>query len=215
MIAGILLAILLSEYMEVHMICHGRLFCSLGFLLLLSACGANNHSGGSSFPVDIYSDNAVASSASTAADFQTALTFWEQKAGRKLFNYKGVWSQGAPYTGTADNPTGATANVLFFQNPWPFAANIAGKTTVFSQGPEIQGAIVMINPSIPLCAGDCTSSPGSNSQRKDFAHELGHFLGLNHIEDINDIMYPILQTGGVLDGVNVDMPSLLQLTNPT
>ncbi len=196
------------------MICQGRLFVSLGFLLLLTACGSNNHQGWSAFPVAIYTDSSVASNPAALADFQTAVAFWEGKAGKKLFAYQGTWSGGNPYSGTADNPTGATANVLFFQNPWPFAANIAGKTTVFSQGPEIQGAIVMINPTIPLCSGDCQGQPGSNSQRKDFAHELGHFLGLNHTQDVNDIMYPVLQTGGVLDGVGVDMGTLLQLTNP-
>ena len=162
----------------------------------------------------IYSDSTVASDPAAMDDFKASMAFWEEKAGKALFAYQGVWSQGTPYAGSADNPTGASANVLFFQNPWPFAANIAGKTTVFSQGPEIVGAIIMINPTIPLCSGECSGQSSSNSQRKDFTHELGHFLGLNHVQDVNDIMYPVLQSGGSLNGVSVDMPSILQLTNP-
>ncbi|MBI3544741.1 MAG: matrixin family metalloprotease, partial [Deltaproteobacteria bacterium] len=93
-----------------------------------------------------------------------------------------------------------------------FGPNVAGLTTVNWAGSEIEGAVVMINNTIPLCSGDCVSGLAT-SQRKAFAHELGHFLGLQHGSDVNDIMYPTLQPGGKLDTVSVDLTTLMELTS--
>lgn len=142
------------------------------------------------------------------------MRFWETKAGRKLFDFKGAWAQPqAPYTGTAGSPGTITSNVLLFQNPWPYAQNLAGVTTVNTTGTQIDGAVVMINSTTPMCSGDCVSGFGDTSQRKTIAHELGHFLGLPHVQDAANIMYPQVQAGGSLDTVVVDDAALQALTS--
>jgi len=187
---------------------------SLGLcVLVLSACGQGNSSTWKSFPVPIYADSTLLSRPGGSDDLQAAMSFWEQKAGKKLFDFKGQWSGGNPYVGDAAAPTGAVANVIFFQNPWPFAMEIAGRTTVFPSNDGIAGSVVMINPEIPLCAGDCAYQQNVTSQRKDFTHELGHFIGLNHSPDINNIMYPVLQPGGSLDSVSIDAAALTAAVN--
>ncbi|MBI3555002.1 MAG: matrixin family metalloprotease [Deltaproteobacteria bacterium] len=202
--------------------CQGRLFSLLAVLLLVvSGCakdnsknGNGNANGWSSFPVTIYAGANVVSSPAAVSDMNDAMKFWEAKAGRKLFDYKGTWAkQSAPYTGTAAAPGTVTSNVLMFQSPWPYAPNLAGVTTVNTTGTQIDGAVVMINASTPLCTGDCIASVGDTSERKTFAHELGHFLGLAHVQDPANIMYPQIQAGGSLDNVIVDDAALQSLTS--
>ena len=181
-------------------------------MLFTAGCGsATNTTNWSAFPVTISAHSSVMARNGAVSDFQDAMTFWETKAGKKLFNYKGVWTgSDQPYTGTADSPTSVQGNVVFFQNPWTLSLNIAGKTTVYSNSGNITGAIVMINPEIPLCTGDCIND-NVTSQRKDFTHELGHFLGLAHSTDVTNIMYPTLQAGGSLESVTIDTPTFQTL----
>ena len=202
--------------------CQGRLFSLLALLLLVvSGCAKDNSKNGngssngwSSFPVPIYASANVVASPSATSDFNDAMAFWEAKAGRKLFDFKGAWNQSsAPYTGTAGAPGTITSNVLLFQNPWPYAGNLAGVTTVNTTGTQIDGAVVMINTTTPMCAGDCISGLGDTSERKTIAHELGHFLGLPHVQDVTNIMYPQVQAGGSLDSVVVDTAALQALTS--
>lgn len=180
--------------------------------LILSGCAKNGATRWPSLPVAIYADSAIVATKDAQNDLQDAMTFWEQKAGRKVFNYQGVWtSSSQPYTGTADNPGTILSNVIFFQNPWPTTQNVIGQTVVTSLAEEIQHAMIMINPDAPFCTGDCVGQYYSNSARKNLAHELGHFIGLKHISDTSNVMYPVLQPGGVLDSVTVDETALIEL----
>ena len=191
------------------MIYHGRLIGSFCLLILLTACG-NGRQGWASFPVPIYSSSSLLSTPQAQSDFKDAMAFWEAKVGKPVFEYKGAWDTSqAAYTGTVDNPSSIVGNVIFMQNPWPFPTNVVGETTVHSENQEIKGALVMINPSTQFCGGDCVGQPGNiTSQRKTFTHELGHFIGLVHIQDVNDIMYPNATAGGSLDGLTVDAAAL-------
>lgn len=203
------------------MICQGRPVFSLSFSIVLTffvaaaatGCAKNNTTRWASLPIAIYSDSTVVGTAESQNDLQDAMNFWEQKAGRKLFEYKGVWTEShLPYTGTAANPGQIIGNVIFFQNPWPTSANVIGQTVVTSYDSEIKNAMIMINPDAHFCSGDCYGQEYfANSARKNLAHELGHFLGLKHHNDTQNVMYPVLQPGGTLNGVAIDETALIEL----
>ena len=195
------------------MICQDRLFV-LVLLLLISACGKakDGPTRWSSFPVAIYTDQNISSSPAAATDFNDAMAFWEGKAGRKLFDFKGTWDPSkAPYSGPDTSPTKIFGNVVFLQNPWDLGQTTAGETIVMSSSGEIDNSMVMINPNMQYCNGDCVGS-GNTSQRKVFTHELGHFLGLNHVQDTANIMNPEVTPGGSLTDEQVDQATLRQLT---
>lgn len=188
------------------------IFLSLLIATFTSGCAKNGATRWASLPVPVYSDSSMVGTPEAQADLQDAMSFWEQKAGKKLFDYKGVWTSSAqPYTGTPDNPGNILANVIFFQNPWAASSNVIGQTVVTSFEDEIQSAMIMINPDAVFCSGDCEHEYYANSARKNLAHELGHFLGLKHHHDVNNVMYPILQPGGTMHGVGVDETALLEL----
>ena len=189
--------------------CHGRRFGSLFLLLFLTACGAA-HPGWKSFPVPIYADSAVLNSPQNLSDLKDAFAFWEQKAGKPVFELKGLWEGGTPYQGDPTQPSAILGNVIFFANPWPYAPSFVGMTTVQNSSDGTQAAMVMINGTTSFCGGDCNSDLRVSS-RKTFAHELGHFIGLNHNQNTSDIMYPDAQPGGKIEQLEVDSAALMNL----
>lgn len=202
------------------MICQGwRVFSphnSFLFLIILlttSGCAKSNIIKWASLPVPIYTDSSIVGSSQAQSDLLDAMRFWEERAGRTLFDYRGVWTEATkPYTGSAAAPGAIIGNVIFFENPWPAAHNIIGQTVVTSYDHEIEHAMIMINPYATFCSGDCEDAPFANSARKNLAHELGHFLGLQHHGDVQNVMYPVLQPGGSLSGVTIDATVLRELT---
>ena len=196
------------------MICQGWPVLSLrnGFLLsllilssALTGCAKNGATRWTTFPIPVYSDYQMVATPERQADFEDALSFWEQRTGKDLFDYKGTWKEGArPYTGTPDNPGTILVNMIFFQNPWHASSNVVGQTVVMAKSNEISNAMIMINPYIELCTRDCESEFWGNSARKNLIHEIGHFLGMKHHQSEDNVMYPILQPGGSLEGLKVD-----------
>ncbi len=186
--------------------CHGRAFGSLILVLLVSAC-CSSHSGWKSLPVPIYADSSITQSSQTYSDLKDAFQFWDEKAGRQVFDFKGTWNSGTPFTGNPTKPDSILGNVVFFQNPWPYPQNYVGMTTVQNGTNGPQAAMVMINGNSQFCTGDCLYD-NRVSSRKTFAHELGHFIGLQHNSDPNDLMYPDAQPGGTLNTVKIDSAAL-------
>jgi len=181
--------------------------------LATTACGNKNNNSSSSsvtrwqaFPVQIYTDPSVVKTAQDQADFSDAMAFWESKIGKKIFDYQGSWN-GQTYSAGGS----ISQNSIYVPTQWTYATNIAAQTTVVSQGGNIQGAVIMVNSLTNFCNADCTGQETSTSMRKVFAHELGHFIGLSHVQDTGNIMYPSALPGGSLAGLTVDSAALLPL----
>lgn len=189
---------------------------SIGLVfVLLMGCAKEKEkvSGWATFPVTLYTDPAMVATEELRGDFLEAMAYWEAHAGRRLFDYRGDWAGGSPYSGSPQRPSGIHANVIFFQNPWPFEANTAGMTTSVSSSSGLVGSMIMINPAVQVCSGECHGEWSRTSQRKLLAHELGHFIGLPHTQDPANIMYPSLAPGGSLQGTAVDARALQQVMN--
>jgi hypothetical protein len=186
------------------------------FAIFLFACAEKKQetkNGWGGYPIPIYSDAQITSTQEGVEDFQAALSFWEQGAEQKLFEYLGVWRGESPYTGSPSSVTGILANVIFFLNPWPLDAFTAGQTVLIKTKQGLQGAVIMLNPNIPLCGGDCRGDYSRTSRQKLIAHEMGHFIGLTHISDEQNIMNPVLSPGGSLVEVSVDRARLKQVVS--
>ncbi len=169
-----------------------------------------------SFPVTLRADSQYLLDGGAAQeDLLSAIAFWENKAGRRLFDLSS-WPTGqAPYRGAASDPSEILDNVVYFQNPWSWESRIAGQTVILSRGSRIQSAVIFLNAETSLCSGACIHEEDHTSRRRLLAHELGHFLGFAHVENnTRNIMHPQIQRGGTLDNLEVDQSLLLQLTSP-
>ncbi len=193
------------------MIRQGRLVTLVLISIGITSCGGASHTGWQKLPVPIYGDATIVSNPQAMTDLQDAFRYWEQKAGKQVFDFKGQWRGGSPYSGDPSRPSSILGNVIFFQNPWPFAQSFVGMTTVQTEAEGIQAAMVMINGTQSFCPGDCIRD-SRISARKTFAHELGHFIGLSHNDNPNDIMYPDASPGGHISHLTVDLGTLRVLT---
>ncbi len=184
----------------------------IALTVLSTGCAPNGSVRWKNFPISVYSDQQVISTGSSQADLQDAMDYWEEKTGKKIFEYKGVWNNPTPpYTGTPDSPGTILENVIFFQNPWAASSNVIGQTVVNSFGDQISHAMIMLNPYAEFCTRDCAGQYWSNSARKNLVHELGHFIGMKHNSDVRNVMYPVLQPGGALDDIVIDEAELKRL----
>ncbi len=190
--------------------CQGRRFGSLLLVVFVSACGAP-HAGWKDLPVPIYADAKLTGSSGMMSDLKDAFAFWDAKAGRQVFEFRGEWKGGQPYAGDPTKPSEILGNVIFFANPWPYAANFVGMTTVQNSSEGTEAAMVMINGTTSFCNGDCEKDYFQISSRKTLAHELGHFIGMDHNRNKGDIMYPDAQPGGQIDHLTIDIEALKKI----
>lgn len=161
-------------------------------------------------PVPIYASHEIADDSQRSADLQAAMEYWENKAGQKIFDYRGAYDRALPpIDGPIDNPSAIHDNVIFFTNDWRWGSEVAGKTILLNDDAEIAGAMLLINKNLSYCNGSCSGNSGSSVPfRRLLAHELGHVIGLDHSPEGENIMFANLKNDGNISNAPCDMDAL-------
>lgn len=168
------------------------------------------------FPVQIQADARLLEMEGADADIRLAIKFWEDKAGKPLFDYKGLkdpWVLGRPYRRDSSRNQMLRANVIYMEMRWPFGSNKGGdqgRTLVQLKDGRLERGVVVVQ---PPRAEACRECPWERQTRVSLiAHELGHFLGFGHTQDMDDIMYPGMISIRSLADYTVDKAQLENLT---
>jgi hypothetical protein len=200
----------------------GVLFSCLLFLCLsLFGCGAGGKSeektdGQSgrarwqSFPVEIYIDDKIASSPEATADVLAAIEFWETKASRQLFVFRGEWAGRQLIEGGLANPFKSPVNQAFHQSEWPYETSVLAMNMRVERQGKIEKSLISINDNYSFCFGLCART-SAVSFRKVVTHEMGHFLGFNHHDDPSNVMFAFYRGDQPLSTMKVDWAAVSEL----
>lgn len=162
-------------------------------------------------PVTLYVSDEIATDSEMMNDVREAAAFWENAAQKTLFNLRTDWAGPTPpITGTYSDPTQILANLLFFVDPWPLAATAKGHTVLTKENEMFQNGVIYLQHG-NYCAGACESATGKISFRLLVAHEFGHFLGLTHSTNSDDIMNAIIPVDSPLSSAQFNDAALQSL----
>jgi hypothetical protein len=167
----------------------------------------------SQLPVVLTVDDEIANDSAMMDDVRAAAAFWEVAAQKSLFNLQLGWNGPVPpFSGTYEEPTSVQTNLLFFVDPWPYAASIKGHTVVNEENHIFTSGVVYLQHQ-DYCIGECDADFSRISFRRLVAHELGHFLGLKHSPDPNDVMYADIAAGASLSAATYNSALLKALVH--
>ncbi|MBX9704230.1 MAG: matrixin family metalloprotease [Silvanigrellaceae bacterium] len=181
-----------------------------------SLSGIHSSSGwGSELPITVYiSEQIISENPDLVTQIQAAMNTWEKAVGKTLFNFNATLTtslKGNDFT-SLYQPLNETFNGLYFDFNW--IAN-TGKTSAVlattiwgnsaSDSSLIVQADIRFNHSFYVFGNALTDQNQGDLTIVDMqslaTHELGHFLGLNHTQDLDP-------TQALYDPYSVMLPSM-------
>lgn len=171
-----------------------------------------------SLPIAITVDNTITKNNDALQDVTAGVEFWNKKAEKEILKLnlpdpkaKEVITD-SHFIGKLERPEKIHQNILFFPEEWSLSSDIAGKTIMIRHSGLYQNAMIVLNKSKNYCYGECTQPEQNISFRRLVAHELGHFIGLSHTDDPQNILYPVILPSGELSSLRIEENVLLRLT---
>lgn len=140
-------------------------------------------SWGSQTPVVLYIDQSVP--ATYYDSIKRAAQAWNNGVGREVVKIGGLTSNRP-----SSSPDGI--NLIYFQRNWDGERSEQARTTIYWAGDRIYEADIKVNDRDFDFFGADTPTAGKLDMESLMIHEIGHVLGLRHMETAGSVMQPTL-----------------------
>lgn len=139
----------------------------------------------SSTPIPIYLANNFPSQYTPVVE--AAILNWNKAYGRDIFEYRGISSD------SGSEPQQDKKNIIYWMESWTSSrSNEQGLTAIHWVGDQIREADIRINSKNFSYYTTKAKSPQDVHLQSLIVHELGHVLGLKHIESESSVMATFL-----------------------